>query len=82
MLSLLPDELVRHIKSFLIVCECCHKLTVDTKAMTCVFCKRSWCVECDVDKYIGYSYFEVELLTCRWCLYELRIPRYLGIYTV
>lgn len=84
MLSL-PDELLRHIQSFLIVCECCQKYTVAT-ARTCVFCKRSWCVNCDTDRLIGYCYFEKctsprdthgELMTCRWCLYEKRVPRYL-----
>lgn len=74
----LPHDVMKYITSFLVSCECCNTYTVRASVSTCDTCKRSWCVRCDIDRYIGYSYFDTSLLTCRWCIRELRFPLFIN----
>ena len=72
---ILPDDVFKYICSFMRKCECCRKYNESKNLKTCCICKRSWCNKCCQEcNYLTYAYFETYVLTCKYCLADLRIP--------
>lgn len=74
----LPNEIENNIMSYLHKCELCKITELYNNTCTCAFCKRSWCKKC-CKKYhiIEKAYFEVYVECCKYCLDNIRPPKYL-----
>ena len=76
----IPQEIEEYILEFLQPCSYCNILQTINQCRTCVFCKRSWCNNCYKNyRLIDYSYFEVYVMTCKNCLYQVKSNSYITI---
>ncbi len=75
-MPILPDEIIIHIKSFLIKCQNCNSYFDEKSSNICVSCKKAWCIHCCkiCPKYIGFYYHQLFIMTCHKCLIEYRLP--------
>jgi hypothetical protein len=78
LISYIPQDILVHIISFLLKCECCQKTFInDSKVVICSICKRGWCGLCLKEwSYITYRPLKLRMPICKHCHYNNRQPNF------
>ena len=72
-----PEEIENIIMNeYLKKCELCNRLNCKDNSDNCKICNRYWCNSCiRSTNYLKKSYFEVYIMTCKNCLYDLKTSK-------